>query len=63
MPDNEIQSQPEPPLTGNTQEILFTEKINAADTYNPAWAIYVGATSVTVFIIILLILFFIKQRR
>ena len=52
---NETDQQP--------QKIIYNEDNNLVDAYNPAWAIYVGVTSVSVFILILLLLFFIRQRR
>lgn len=45
------------------QNVNFNDDLISAKSYNPAWSIYVGVTSVSVFIIFLLILFFIKQRR
>jgi len=45
------------------QNVNFNDDLISTNSYNPAWSIYVGVTSVSVFIIFLLILFFVKQRR
>jgi hypothetical protein len=45
------------------QNVNFNDDLVSTNSYNPAWSIYVGVTSVSVFIIFLLILFFVKQRR
>jgi hypothetical protein len=45
------------------QNVNYNDDLVSTNSYNPAWSIYVGVTSVSVFIIFLLILFFVKQRR
>jgi hypothetical protein len=62
-PEIEIQTEAGPSATVTTQNILFVEESSGMDSYNPAWAIYVGVTTVTVFILILVMLFLIRQRR
>ncbi len=62
-PEIEIQTETEPSVKVTPQNILFTEESSGMDSYNPAWAIYVGVTTVSVFILILVMLFFIRQRR
>jgi hypothetical protein len=46
-----------------TQNINFTDENNRVDANNPALAIYIGATSVSFFIVVLVLLFVIRQRR
>lgn len=45
-----------------TQVISFDNDLSNLDTYNPAWSIYVSIISVSVFILILLGIFVIRQR-
>jgi hypothetical protein len=45
------------------QNVNVNEDLVSTNSYNPAWSIYVGVTSASVFIFILLVLFFVKQRR
>jgi hypothetical protein len=60
---NEIQGESEPTTTDVTQNIILSEGSDEVNAYNPAWGIYVGVASVSVFIFFLLLVFFIRKRR
>jgi hypothetical protein len=46
----------------NPQTVYFVDDTGGAGNFNPAWPIYVGVTSVSVFILFLLIYAYLKQR-
>jgi len=60
---NEIQGESEPTTTDKPQNIILSEGSDEVNAYNPAWGIYVGVASVSVFIFFLLLVFFIRKRR
>ncbi len=46
-----------------TQTVNFVDNIESVNNYNPGWPIYIGVMFVSVFILVLVVAFYIKQRR